>query len=302
MKAKGLLCSCFTLLPTSLISPGVHMAKFAPVQSKTIGDFKITYLNDGGGYITPWAMFPSSTEEGWKSYERLKNEDDRLVVSIGGFLIETGDKKIIMDLGFGNMTVEFPGFGPFIGGDFMNSLAKTGVKPEEVTDVVFTHLHLDHVGWTSTDGALTFPNAKHMATKAEWDFWMADESGMGMNAETVVPFLKDNLNFIEPGHEIAPGVTAIATPGHTPGHISLHINAGDQEVYMIVDLLHTEAQFYEPDWFVAFDIDPAQARATREAIYPKIAQPNVIVTDGHFADSVFGTVTLEDGKPQWHPM
>ncbi|MFT5197155.1 MAG: glyoxylase-like metal-dependent hydrolase (beta-lactamase superfamily II) [Candidatus Promineifilaceae bacterium] len=277
------------------------MAKFADVQSKTVGDFKITYLNDGGGYITPEAMYPSSSSEGWTNYKRLLDDEGRLVISIGGFLIETGDKKIIMDLGFGPQTVEFPGFGPFIGGDFMNSLAKTGVSADQITDVVFTHLHLDHVGWTSTDGKLTFPNAKHMATQADWDFWSTDESGMGMHPEAVAPFLKEHLNYINAGDEIAPGMKVLATPGHTPGHISLHITAGDQEVYLIADLLHSEVQFYEEEWFVAFDIDPAQGRATREGIYADLARGNVLVGDGHFADSVFGTITLNEGKPQWHP-
>ena len=81
-----------------------------------------------------------------------------------------------MDLGFGPQTVEFPGFGPFIGGEFMNSLAETGVAREDVTAVIYTHLHLDHVGWTSmeVDGKreVTFPNAKTMCTKADWDFWL----------------------------------------------------------------------------------------------------------------------------------
>ena len=282
------------------------MAQFASDQSITVGDYKITYLNDGGGYITPTAMFPASTDDGWSNYKRLMNDEGRLVVSIGGFLIETGDHKIVMDLGFGPQTVEFPGFGPFIGGEFMNSLAKTGVAREEVTAVVFSHLHLDHVGWTSieVDGKreLTFPNAKHLCTQADWDFWVADESGMGMHPEAVVPFLRDAVQYISPGDTIAPGITVLNTPGHTPGHISLHINAGDQEVFMIVDLLHNEAQFYEADWSVAFDIDPARAKETREAMYPQLDRPNVIVTDGHFADAVFGRVSNQDGKWVWTPL
>ena len=122
------------------------MAQFADVQSKTIGDFKVTFLPDGGGLITPEAMFPASADKGWGDYDNLLNEEGRIVITIGGFLIETGDEKIIMDLGFGPQTVEFPGFGPFIGGKFMESLAETGVSPEEITQVVYTHLHLDHVG------------------------------------------------------------------------------------------------------------------------------------------------------------
>ena len=281
------------------------MAQFATDQSIVVGDFKITYLNDGGGYITPTAMFPASSDAGWEKYGRLM-DDGRLVISIGGFLIETGDHKIVMDLGFGPQTVEFPGFGPFIGGKFMESLAKTGVAREEVTAVIYTHLHLDHVGWTSieVDGKreLTFPNAKHMCTQADWDFWMQDESGMGPHPDAVVGPLKDVISFIEAGYSPAAGMTVLDTPGHTPGHISLHIEAGDQEVFMIVDLLHNEAQFYEADWFVAFDIDPAAAKVTRESMYARLDRPNVIVADGHFADAVFGKVAQNDGAWVWTPL
>jgi glyoxylase-like metal-dependent hydrolase (beta-lactamase superfamily II) len=282
------------------------MAQFARVQSKTVGDFKITFLPDGGGYINPAAMYPASAEKGWGDYGRFLDDQGRIVITIGGFLIETGDKKIIMDLGFGPMTVDFPGFGPFIGGSYLDSFAQTGVAREDITDVVYTHLHLDHVGWTSieVDGQrqLTLPNARHVCTQADWDFWMGDESGMGPNPDAVVAPLKDVVQFIKGGDELASGITVLSTPGHTPGHISLHLNAGDQEVYMIADLLHSEVQFYEAKWRVVFDIDPVQGRKTREDIYPKLSQPHVMVADGHFADCVFGCLTNEDGRWHWNPL
>ncbi len=281
------------------------MAQFAQVQSKTVGDFKITYLHDGGGYINPTAMYPASADKGWGDYERFLDDQGRIVISIGGFLIETGDKKIIMDVGFGPMTIEFPGFGPFIGGKYLQSFAQTGLAREEITDVIYTHLHLDHVGWTTVEAdgqrELTFPNARHLCTQADWDFWMTDESGMGPNPEAVANPLRPVIQFVNGGDELAPGLTILSTPGHTPGHISLHIQAGDEEVYLIADLLHSEVQFYEGDWHVAFDIDPAKGRETREAMYEKVAHPHILVADGHFADSVFGRLTNENGRWQWNP-
>ena len=282
------------------------MAQFAQVQSITQGDYKITFLADGGAYVNPNAMYPASADKGWGDYGRFLDDQGRIIITIGGFLIESGDRKIIMDLGFGPATVEFPGFGPFIGGGYLDSFAQTGVAREDITDVVYTHLHLDHVGWTTieADGQrqLTFPNARHMCAQAEWDFWMADESGMGPNPDTVANPLKKVIQFVKGGDELAPGITVLSTPGHTPGHISLHLDAGDTEIYMIADLLHSEVQFYEADWHVVFDIDPAQGRQTRESLYPKLAQPNVIVADGHFADKVFGRLTNENGRWQWNPL
>ncbi|MEM7532941.1 MAG: hypothetical protein AAF639_12245 [Chloroflexota bacterium] len=80
------------------------------------------------------------------------------------------------------------------------------------------------------------------------------------------------------------------------------MDAGDQQVYLIADLLHSEVQFYEAEWHVAFDIDPAQGRETREGIYETLAQPNVTVADGHFSEQVFGRVSNEDGKWVWTPL
>lgn len=279
------------------------MPEFAEVRSMTIGDTKITYLNDGGGIVKPTATYPNSDEAGWETYSRFLNDDGDLIVSIGGFLIEKGDRKIIMDTGFGPMTIEFPGFGPFIGGKYMESFAKTGVAREDITDVVYTHLHLDHCGWTTVeeDGerVLSFPSARHVCTKAEWDFWDGDESGLGPNPDLAQKALRDIVQFIDPGDEIAPGVTTLDTAGHTPGHISLKIDTGAETVYMIADLLHSEVQFYKTEWCVAFDADQAQARATREGILDTLAQSNVIVADGHFADRVFGRLVKDGDHYQW---
>lgn len=283
------------------------MAQFAHVQSITIGDFKVTYLLDGGGITVPTAMYPASSPAGWEAYGRFLDDQGRIVVSIGGFLIETAGHKLIMDLGFGPYTVDFPGFGPFIGGKFLESLAQTGVRREEITEVVYSHLHLDHVGWTTMeapDGSrqFTFPNARHLCTKADWDYWQGDQTGLGPNPETVQKPLENKIEFISPGDPLIPGMTILATHGHTPGHVSLRLDGPDQQLYLIVDLLHSEVQFYEASWFVAFDIDPVAARQTREKMYPIIAKPNVLVADGHFANQVFGQLTNEDGKWVWHPM
>ena len=283
------------------------MAHFAELQSKTVGDFKITFLPDGGGLIVPTAMYPTSSEEGWEKYAQLLDDQGRIVVSIGGFLIQTGNEKILMDLGFGPMTIDFPGFGPFMGGQYMESLAQTGVTPDQITQVVYSHLHLDHVGWTSQEvngkRVLSFPNARHLCTQADWDFWIGDESGMGPSLETVVAPLKEVIQFVSGGDKLAPGLTVLSTPGHTPGHISLRIDAGNDAsndvVYLIVDLLHSAVQFSEADWHVAFDIDPALGRKTREGIYAEISKPNVLIADGHFSGNVFGRLTNENGKWIW---
>ncbi|MGB0388899.1 MAG: MBL fold metallo-hydrolase [Ardenticatenaceae bacterium] len=283
------------------------MAEFAGMNSVTVGDIKVTFLADGGGIINAVAMFPASGDPaGWEAYSRLLDGEGNVHPTIGGFLIEVGDQKIAVDMGLGPMRLDFPGFGPFIGGDYMDSLEQTGIAREDVTDVVYTHLHLDHVGWTSIEvngqRELMYPNARHMTSQTEWDFWHGQDHPVGPNIEAVQQPLAGIIEFISEGDEIAPGVTVVSTPGHTPGHISLFITVGDERLCLAADLLHSESQLYEPTWSVPFDNDPIEARATREAMYDELTQPNTLTALGHFSNQVFGHLSQDGDQYVWTPL
>jgi glyoxylase-like metal-dependent hydrolase (beta-lactamase superfamily II) len=284
------------------------MVQFADTNSSyTIGDIKVTFLPDGGGIMNPLAMYAASENiENWQPYAYLLDEEGKLRTTVGSFLIEAGDRKIAVDTGLGPMTIEFPGFGPFIGGEYMNSLKKAGVSREDVTDVLFTHLHLDHVGWTTieVDGKreMMYPNARHLVTEVEWNFWYGGDDPLGPHPEAVQEPLKDRIEFIEGGDELAPNIKIISTPGHTPGHLSLLITSGDERLYLCADLLHSESQLYEPTWSVPFDVDPAEARATREAMYAELIKPNTVSAWNHFSNKIFGRLSKEDGGYKWSPL
>lgn len=282
------------------------MPQTAPLRTVQVGSFFITYLPDGGGVVVPTALFPASAEGGWDDRQELLDDDGKLITTIGGFLIETPNRKMIVDTGIGPVSIDFPGFGPFSGGRYLDSFAQTGVDRQEIDTVIFTHLHLDHVGWTSIeeDGqrVLTFPNAKHLATQIEWETWVGGDNPAGPHPETVQKPLDGYLTFIQGGDEIAPGITVLETPGHTPGHISLKIKSEEQTLYLVADVIHNVAQFEEMDWFVAFDMDPETARQSREGLYDALAQPNTLVACNHFADEIFGRLTNEDGRWVWHPL
>ncbi len=283
------------------------MPQFADVSSFTIGDVKITFLADGGGVVDPLALYPASTEEGWKAYPDLLDQDGKFLTSIGAYLIEVGDQKIAVDTGIGPVSIEFPGFGTFSGGKYLESLAKTGVSQDEVTDVVFTHLHLDHVGWTTieVDGErrLTYPNARHVVTATEWEFWHGGDNPAGPHPEFVQKPLENCIEMIAAGETVAPGITVVPTPGHTPGHISLLITSGDERFYLLGDVLHGAMQIEEPGWSVAFDDDAELARKTRDGLYKELVKPNTIVAANHFSGGVFGRIIIEaDGKRKWQPL
>jgi glyoxylase-like metal-dependent hydrolase (beta-lactamase superfamily II) len=280
------------------------MPQFADMQSVTIGDKKVTFLPDGGGIVEPTALYPASSPDGWKKYPALLNDDGKFITTIGAFLIEMSDRIIAVDLGIGPVTIDFPGFGPFSGGNYMANLQKTDVSPEAVTDVVFTHLHLDHCGWTTQeiDGQrrLTYPNARYFVTATEWEFWHGGDNPAGPHPEFVQKPLENRIETFARGDTLAPGITVVSTPGHTPGHVSLLITAGDERLYLLGDVLHGTMQLQEKDWSVAFDLDAETARQTREQLYPELVMPNTICAAGHFSNVVFGHIKQSDnGQLAW---
>ena len=153
-----IIISCLIILSLSNYNPHV-----APVQTIKYPSIKVTYIIDDYSYIPTNIMYPSSEKESWKQFDELTDNKGNMLVTFGGFLIESGNKKVLMDLGLGTEKVNFPGFGMVSGKGYLNSLKNIGINPEDITDVFYTHLHMDHCGWTSIEKngkrVLTFPNA-----------------------------------------------------------------------------------------------------------------------------------------------
>jgi glyoxylase-like metal-dependent hydrolase (beta-lactamase superfamily II) len=274
----------------------------------TVGGIRITFLPDGYGRIDKMAMFPETTPDGWNLHPEWLDENGRVVASIGGFLIQTGGRNILVDTGYGDQQVEFPGFGPFVGGRFLQSLATTGLEPRDIDTVLYTHLHLDHIGWTSRmvngERELTFARANHLLMATEWEFWRSPDPGsfqeaLGPGLAEVRQPLEHHTQFVSDGQVIAPGVTVIATPGHTPGHLSLVVSSGAQRAIILGDVMHCPVQFDEADWSVVFDVDKELARRTRERLMRELEDPSTVSASGHFSDVVFGRVMPAQGKRYW---
>ncbi len=282
------------------------MAKPATLSRVTVGDISVTYLPDGGGIVIPTALYPASDEDDWQNYDHLLDDEGKFITTIGGFYIETAGRRIIVDTGIGPQRLDFPGFGPFYGGRYLESVQQAGIDRQRVTDVFFTHLHLDHCGWTTVevDGErqLTFPNARHWAGRTEWDFWFGGDDPVGPHPEYVQQPLADRIEWLPENEEVVPGITVRPTPGHTPGHLSLLLQSGDRRLFLVADVLHGTMQLNEPEWSVAFDADPEQARATRDALYPELVRPDTIVGANHFSGNVFGAIVEENGRRQWKPL
>jgi glyoxylase-like metal-dependent hydrolase (beta-lactamase superfamily II) len=274
--------------------------KPAPTCSIQVGDIRVTYLPDGEGRASATLTFPTSNEALWSAHPEYLDEKRQWLASIGSFLIETAEEKILVDLGFGDHEVPVPAVeAVFRGGQLLDSLEQAGVSPSQIDTVLFTHLHLDHVGWTSQAGSLTFPNARYLAGAGEFDFWdaMEDPAGnAGPDPEAVQALLRGHIEAVSDGQVVAPGLNAMATPGHTPGHVSYVISSGTDRAIILGDSIHCPLQFEETEMSVIFDVDPALARRTQAKIAAELSGSSTIAANGHFSDAVFGRLIPAEGK------
>ena len=279
------------------------MLNVASREQVRIGDTTVTYLPDGEVRLHPTEVFPESAPDGWARHAAYLDEDGRLPVSVGSFLVRTQSYVALIDLGLGEVDFEVPGFASFRGGRLLKSLAEEGIGADDIDVVLFTHLHHDHVGWTtnvapspgmatrSVDG-LTFARATHYVRREEWDHWSGVEDVVGPHLEAVQRPLAERIKFVDdPGFDL-PGLEILPTAGHTPGHSSVIVSdsRSNRRLVILGDVMHTQAQVSDPDWNFRFDVDPDRSRSTRREVLRRFAGGNDIIAGGHFAGSVFGRI------------
>ncbi|MCA9885856.1 MAG: MBL fold metallo-hydrolase [Anaerolineae bacterium] len=190
-----------------------------------------------------------------------------------------------------------------------NRLARTindlGIGTENVTDVLISHYHGDHVGGLTTDGALTYPNAMVHFPQPEYNFMQtAAENVVGSAMNQIQPALdSDQITFYEDGAEIIAGVQALYTPGHTPGHMSFLVSSGDAQLLHVVDaVLNAYATLPNPTWHARFDTDPGLAVETRQALLARAADDKLQVMGYHFPFPGLGYVAHQGDGYQWVPV
>jgi glyoxylase-like metal-dependent hydrolase (beta-lactamase superfamily II) len=277
----------------------------ASLQTIRVGEIAITYLPDGEGHFVPDALFPASEADAWEQHAELLDDDGRYVATVGAFLIRTKDRTLVVDLGAGVMEFDEPGFGHGTCGRLPESMRQAGVDVADVDTVIYTHLHADHCGWTTGPGAaLTFPNARHViGDSSEWEFWRANgDLPFAPPAEVVLDPLEDRVEAASDGQIVAPGVTLLATPGHTPGHQTVVISSGADRAVILGDVMHCPLQVSTPEWGVLFDVDADMARRTRERMLSELEGEDVDVGCCHFPEAAFGRIVRASGRRTWRPV
>lgn len=288
----------------------------APLCQIDIGDIEVTFVPDGYIYSDAIPSFPGSSPELWSANPHLLDEAGLVVMSLGALLIRTAGKLVMVDLGWGPSSMEFSRpdgstAGGIGGGRMLDNLAALGVRPANVDAVLFSHLHSDHTGWivdpaTSTDrgdepGRALFANAEHCLSQAEWDYWSSrkpEDPGPRPTAEQLA-VLASRLSVIDDGDNPFPGINAMATPGHTPGHLSFVLSSADQRAVVLGDAVHCPIEIQQPELTFVTDVDPALAQRTRAHIEAELLTPGTVAAAPHFADLVFGRLMPGQGRASW---
>ncbi len=256
--------------------------------------------------VKPRQLLPDAAPEVIDSHRhwlmpRFLTADGMFTGSIHTYVVRTRRHTIVVDTGAGNdKKRSYAGLNQ-MHGPYLESLGKVaGIRPEQVDFVVCTHLHVDHVGWNTRLArgrwVPTFPNAKYLFVRKEWEFWERKynkDKGAedGAIADSLIPVFEAGKAVLVKGdHAIDDQVFLEPAPGHTPGHICVHIKGGRKEAVMSGDIMHHPVQVAEPQWSSAFCMDPQMAAATRRAFLERNADTGRLILAAHFATPNAGTI------------
>ncbi len=260
-----------------------------PVWSATtmsLGSMQIDVLSDGN------LVLPGSTnvddlhaDELTKIMQKYDISSEQRTPDCNVTLIRDGERVILIDVGSGP---EFMASA----GRLQDALAAIDVDPYDVTHVVFTHAHPDHL-WGLLDDFEdpAFPNATYLIGKSEWDYWIDPETvntigeartTFAVGARRRLALIEDNITFFKDGEEILPGIAARATFGHTPGHMAFHIAQGSNNLMVLGDCVgNHHVAFERPEWRAGSDQDGDLGAATRVALLDQLASEHMSIIGYH---------------------
>ncbi|WP_162787096.1 MBL fold metallo-hydrolase [Notoacmeibacter marinus] len=263
----------------------------------SMGGADIIIINDGGRNVPgPGSIFGTDQEEATVSALLDENllPTDQMRISFHPVVIRKGADIILFDTGNAGGT-DAPV------GNTVENLKRAGIAPDDITKVVLTHFHPDHIGgMTAEDGTPNFPNASYYAGEEEYAFWTSDAAMAGpgqgvaqLTQQKVVPF-KDRMTMLKDGDEVVSGVSAKGAFGHTPGHLIFMVEDGGRMLALTADTAnHFVLSLQRPEWEVKFDMDKEKAAQTRKDVFGMLAADRIPFIGYHMPFPSLGYVKTE---------
>ncbi len=260
------------------------------MKSIKVGNVDITALTDiEGAFFGLDQIFPGVMEDQWEPYVQRYPwafaDSKTLLGRVGSYVLLSPGGTVLVDTGVGPQAMGQ-------GGNLLVDLEKAGVRPEDVDTVFLTHLHGDHLGWSvKPDGEPVFTEARYVTQAAEWEISLPylGRAVAGLDDLGV-------LDLLDGEGPVGEELTAIPTPGHSPGHSSLLVSSGGEQAIVSGDAIVHPAQATEPTWNVHFDMDKEQAARTREMLLAWLEADGITVAAGHIPGSGFGRIVRDGGE------
>ena len=281
-----------------------------------IGKFKATVISDGYGSVPFWPILAanqeSSTVEAFLQEKRISPEPQ---FTNNLLVVDTPTDRFLVDTGFGDVLGPDSGHFPWL----LENLERAGISADSITAVIITHVHLDHVaGIINKAGEHAFPNARYIIVDDELTYWTGDRWEADINAsplpdgfkqgaiyatKTYLPPIRDRMEVVRPGADVAPGITLIPAPGHSPSHTAIRFGSDNEELIHMADVAHRpDSGLQHPEWSVIFDYDGDQAIATRKRVLGQVAADRTLVMGYHFPFPALGYVEAAGSAFRWNPI
>ena len=272
-----------------------------------LGDYEVTALSDGTVKLPMSKIYKNMDETEVDTYLRDRFQANSTETSVNAFLINTGERLVLIDAGTGDL------MGPALG-KLVANIRASGYNPSEIDDVILTHIHADHSGGLVANGSRVYENAVLHVNQREARFWlnanaMAKTDKMlgpqiAQAEKCIGPYVDAGKleTFYENGAPV-PGFGSILLAGHTPGHSGIVLESNGDKLVFWGDIAHGDVlQYDHPEVTVEFDVDQGAAAATRATAFAEAADQRYLVAGAHHAFPGIGHVRRDDSNYDWVPL